>query len=77
MLTLHEMATLLQVTPRRIRIWHRHEILRGHAYTDKNECLYEHPGDNPPCKAQGTKLSQRSLPNQVASTPTHEVQCEA
>ena len=77
MLTLHEMATLLQVTPRRIRIWHRHEILRGHAYTDKNECLYEHPGDNPPCKAQGTKLFQRSLPNQVASTPTHEVQCEA
>ena len=76
MLTLHEMSALLGITPQRVRIWHRHGILRGHAYTDKNECLYEHPGDYPPCKAQGMKLSERCR-NEVASTNTQEVQCEA
>jgi DNA invertase Pin-like site-specific DNA recombinase len=77
MLTLREMAALLGITPQRVRIWHRHGILRGHAYTDKNECLYEHPGDYPPCKAQGLKLSERCRDNEVASTATQEVQCEA
>jgi len=77
MLTLREMATLLGITPQWVRIWHRHGILRAHAYTDKNECLYEHPGDNPPCKSQGMKLSERCRANEVASTATQEVQCEA
>jgi DNA invertase Pin-like site-specific DNA recombinase len=77
MLTLREMAALLGITPQRVRIWHRHGILRGHAYTDKNECLYEHPGDRPPCKAQGLKLSERCRDNEVASTASWEVQCEA
>ena len=77
MLTLREMAALLGITPQRVRIWHRHGILRGHAYTDKNECLYEHPGDHPPCKAQGLKLSERCRDNEVASTASWEVQCEA
>ena len=77
MLTLREMAALLGITPQQVRIWHRHGILRAHAYTDKNECLYEHPGDNPPHKAQGMKLSERCRANEVASTATQEVQCEA
>jgi DNA invertase Pin-like site-specific DNA recombinase len=77
MLTLREMSALLGITPQWVRIWHRHGILRGHAYTDKNECLYEHPGDVPPCKAQGMKLSERCRENEVASTTTQEVQCEA
>ncbi|MBC8164434.1 MAG: recombinase family protein [Bryobacteraceae bacterium] len=76
-LTLREMAALLGITPQWVRIWHRHGILRGHAYTDKNECLYEHPGDNPPSKAQGMKLSARCEANEVASTATQEVQYEA
>jgi hypothetical protein len=77
MLTLREMAGLLGITPQRVKIWHRHGILRGHAYNDKNECLYEHPGDYPPGKAQGMKLSERYRANEVASTGTEEVQCEA
>ena len=77
MLTLREMSALLGITPQWVRIWHRQGILRGHAYTDKNECLYEHPGDVPPCKAQGMKLSERCRENEVASTTTQEVQCEA
>jgi len=77
MLTLREIAALLGITPQWVRIWHRHGILRGHAYTDKNECLYEHPGDNPPCKAQGIKLSARCQAKEFASTATQEVQYEA
>ena len=77
MLTLREVATLLGITPQCVRIWHRHGILRAYAYTDKNECLYEHPGDNPPCKSQGMKLSERCRANEVTSTATQEVQCEA
>ena len=55
MLTLHEMATLLQITPQWVRIWYRNGILRGHAYTDKNECLYEHPGDKSTVQSPGHK----------------------
>ena len=77
MLTLREMAALLGITSQRVKIWHRNGVLRGHAYTDKNECLYEHPGDNLPCKAQGIKLSERCRANEIASTATQEVQCEA
>ena len=77
MLTLREMAALLGITPQWVRIWHRNGILRGHAYTDKNERLYEHPGDKLPCKAQGIKLSERCPANEIASTATLEVQCEA
>jgi hypothetical protein len=77
MLTLREMAALLGITPQWVRIWHRNGILRGHAYTDKNERLYEHPGDKLPCKAQGIKLSERCPANKIVSTATQEVQCEA
>jgi hypothetical protein len=77
MLTADEMAVMLGITPQWVKIWHRHGLLRGHAYNDKNDCLFEHPGDNPPKKAQGVKLSQRRLVNQVVAQGTQEVQCEA
>jgi hypothetical protein len=77
MLTLHEMSSLLGITPQCVRIWHHQGLLRGHAYTDKNDCLYEHPGDHPPRKAQGMKLSERCPDKRVESTVTQEVQCEA
>ncbi len=57
MLTVKEMAALFGVTPQWVKVWHRHGLVCGHAYNDKNDCLYEHPGDNPPRKAQGVKLS--------------------
>jgi len=77
MLTADEMAVMLGITPQWVKIWNRHGLLRGHAYNDKNDCLFEHPGDNPPRKAQGVKLSQRRLVNQVIAHSTQEVQCEA
>ena len=77
MLTVDEMADLLGISTATVKIWRSHGLLRAHAYTDKNECLYEHPGEDPPVKAQGRKLSERRpLPN-VEPNRTKEVQCEA
>ena len=61
MLTVKEIAEVLGVHPQRITVWNRHGLLRGHAYNGKNDCLYEHPGENPPRKAQGVKMSERAL----------------
>ena len=77
MLNVDEMAAVLGITPQSVKIWNRHGLLRGHAYNDKNDCLFEHPGNNPPRKAQGVKLSKRLLSNEVVAHGTQEVQCEA
>ena len=76
MLNLEEMAILLEVTATTVKIWRRHGLLKAHAYNDKGECLYEHPGDDPPIKAQGRKLAQRRLITEVIPNRTEEVQCE-
>jgi DNA invertase Pin-like site-specific DNA recombinase len=76
LLTLHEMAQVLGISPTRVKIWHHHGLVRGHAYSAKNECLYEPPGNNPPQKAMGLKLSRRVPVAQVVSDRTEEVQCE-
>jgi hypothetical protein len=76
MLTVEEMAALLGICRQRVTIWSRHGLIRGHAYNDKNDCLYEPPVENPPSKAQGIKLSQRAL-TKVGSQCIEEVQCEA
>jgi len=77
MLTVDEMAAMLGITPQSVKIWNHYGLLRGHAYNDKNDCLFEHPGNNPPQKAQGVKLSKRRLVNEVIAQRTQEVQCEA
>jgi len=77
MLTVKEMAVLLGITPQWVKIWNRHGLLCSHACNDRNDYLYEHPGDHPPRKAQGVKLSQRRLANRVVSQRTQEEQCEA
>jgi DNA invertase Pin-like site-specific DNA recombinase len=59
MLTQREMADLLGISTYWVRIWRDHRLLTAHAYNDKNECLYEHPGENPPRKMQGRKLCDR------------------
>ncbi len=76
MLSLQEMADLLCVATATIKRWRNHDLLRAHAYNDKNECLYEHPGDEPPAKSQGRKLSKRRRLPEVVPNPTKEVQCE-
>ncbi len=77
MLTVEEMAVVLDIGPQRVKIWNRHGLIRGHAYNGKNDCLYEHPGDNPPRKAMGVKLSKRRPDAKVVPQCTLEVQCEA
>ena len=75
--TVEEIAKVLGVHPQRITIWNRAGLLRGHAYNGKNDCLYEPPGDNPPRKAMGVKLSGRVAAQALAAQGTEEVQCEA
>jgi len=77
MLTVEEMAKVLDLNPQRVKIWNRHGLIRGHAYNGKNDCLYEHPGNNPPRKAMGVKLSKRRLAAEVVTQRAEEVQCEA
>jgi len=77
MLTVDEMADLLGVSTATVKTWRSHGLLRAHAYTGKNECLYEHPGEDPPVKAQGQKLSERRSSPNVVPNGTNEVQCEA
>ena len=76
LLTLDEMAQLLGISTHRVKVRRDRGLLRAHAYNDKNECLYEHPGDDPPVKQQGRKLSERRRFCKVAPNPTKEVQCE-
>jgi DNA invertase Pin-like site-specific DNA recombinase len=76
LLTLQEMVDALQVTPTTVKIWLRRGLLRAHAYSGKNECLYDPPGDNAPRKAPGTKLSRRCLDGKLLSDRAKEVQYE-
>ena len=77
LLTLDEIAGRLSVSTSTVKKWRDHGLLCAHAYNDKNECLYEHPGNEPPVKSQGRKLSKRRRFPKVAPNPTKEVQCEA
>jgi hypothetical protein len=77
MLTVEEIAQVLNLNPQRVKIWSRHGLIHGHAYNGKNDCLYEYPGNNPPRKAQGVKLSKRALSGEVVTQRVEEVQYEA
>jgi DNA invertase Pin-like site-specific DNA recombinase len=76
MLTLTEIAELLSVATQTVKKWRDNGLLRAHAYNDKNECLYEHPRDDPPVKMQGRKLSKRRRFPEVEPNCMEEVQCE-
>lgn len=76
MLTVGEMADFLDVSTSTVKHWHAAGLLRGTAFNDKVECLYEHPGDDLPAKREGSKLSKRVKP-QAPSNRTEGVQYEA
>jgi DNA invertase Pin-like site-specific DNA recombinase len=59
MLTLTELASQLGVSSGTIKSWYHAGLITGHPYNDKGQCLYPPPGDNPPVRAQGRKLSER------------------
>ena len=77
MLTVAETAAALGICSQRVTIWARHGLIRAHPYNDKNDCLFEPPGTNPPRKAQGVKLSRRQPAEGIVSQGIEEVQCEA
>ena len=55
LLTLQEMADTLQVTTTTVKRWLQRGLLRGHPYSDKNECLYEPPSNHSQHTTPGTK----------------------
>jgi hypothetical protein len=77
LLTLDEMARLLDVHPSTVKAWTQHGLLRAHAYNDKARCLYEHPGERLPVKMQGRKLTNPDRLHKITANRTNEVQCEA
>lgn len=52
MLSLKEMAAQLGVCTATVKDWHHSGLLRAHTYNDKDECLYESPGDQAPIKGK-------------------------
>lgn len=77
LLTLKEMASVLNVNPKTVKIWTVYGLLKAHAYTDKPEHLYEPVGLDMPRKAQGVKLCLRQATASVLPQCSKEVQCEA
>lgn len=77
MLTIEEMAGILDVTTSTVNIWRRQGILSGHVYNDKQQCLFEAPGVDRPVKCQGRKLSTRHPNIKFMSDHAKEVQYEA
>jgi DNA invertase Pin-like site-specific DNA recombinase len=76
LLTLSEIAALLGIHKETVRIWHRRGLLRGHAWTDANQCLYERPGPNLPPKNRGHTIADRRRLQTVADARAQEVQYE-
>jgi DNA invertase Pin-like site-specific DNA recombinase len=77
MLSAEEVAKVLAVKKGTVKAWRKAGLLRGHAYDDKNNYLYEPPGPNPPTKCQGRKLAKRRLFTKIPSERAKEVQYEA
>jgi DNA invertase Pin-like site-specific DNA recombinase len=77
LLTVKEMASLLTVTEGTVKTWKNHGMLAAQAYNDKDQCLYNPPGDNPPRKMQGRKLTGRRCFPLLQPDQTNEVQYEA
>ena len=74
MLTQGEVASALQITPHTVKIWLRRGLLRGHAYNDKNESLFEPLDASAPRRAQGVSLARRGAEPVVTPDPANEVQ---
>ena len=74
MLTQGEVASALHITPHTVKIWLRRGLLRGHAYNDKNESLFEPLDGNAPRRSQGVSLVRRGAEPVVPLDRANEVQ---
>jgi DNA invertase Pin-like site-specific DNA recombinase/DNA-binding transcriptional regulator YiaG len=79
MLTCEELSKLLGVSTSCVKTWADNGLLNAQSYNDRNECLYENPGADPPRKMQGRqgKLSGRRRFPALLSDRANEVQCGA
>jgi len=75
MLTLAEIAGVLEVSTETVKIWRCAGLLPAQRYNDKNEYLYEPPGDEAPVKHRRKGIYAAS--GKLLSNRTNEVQCEA
>lgn len=76
LLTIKEMAEILNVSTATVNAWYRHGLLKAHVYNDKQQCLFESPGADRPFKCQGRKLSKRHPVIQFVSDHVKEAQYE-
>ena len=77
LLSVSEAAAMLDVSTDTVKKWRDHGLLRAHRYNDRNECLYETPGNGPPVKQQGRKLTNRLPSPDLVTQRPDEVQYEA
>lgn len=77
MLTLDEIAATLGVCSSTVKRWRHAGLLKGRAYSDKHQYLYEPAGDAPPTKDARHNLAERLRLRSVVPSHTNEVQCEA
>jgi DNA invertase Pin-like site-specific DNA recombinase len=77
LLTIEEMADRLKLSPLWVRAWGAKGLLKAYPVNDKNICLYEDPGPDPPRKAQGVKLAERRRFPANMVRGSQEVQYEA
>jgi hypothetical protein len=77
MLTRQEIARLLGITEGTVHKWWKHGLLLRHDYSDRGDCLYEHPGPHAPVKRPGLKLAERRRLLGLDAQAAKGVQCEA
>ena len=76
LLTVHDAAARLGVSAHTVHRWRKAGLLRGHAYNDRPDYLFEIP-DPPPTKQPRRELSKRRRFPELARRPDNEVQYEA
>jgi hypothetical protein len=74
LLTLDEVAQRFGICTSTAKEWRWASLLRAHAYNDKPEYLFEHPGDDPPTRYTWKGLSTWARQRRSATQPISEVQ---
>ena len=81
MFTLVEIGERLNVCPATVKSWNQAGFLISHPYNDKNECLFESPGENAPVRGKHkglmAVLHQTRHSRKITSQYHNEVQYEA
>jgi hypothetical protein len=75
LLTVKEVAKLLNIETVTVNLWRRKGILKGFPYNDKGECLYEQPIINFHIRAKKTRKNNPT--NNIISNGSMEVQYAA